>query len=102
MTVEEGKMSLANTIIKEFDEMENKRREDQYKGVLQDFKRNAKEGNGFALFYHTIRYDDVRERLQRDGFNVEVITANSSGRAAYYITRNSKFCLEEDNIIIKG
>lgn len=94
MSVEEVKTSLAKTVMKEFCEMESKRREDQYKDVLQNFKKNTREGNGYSIFWHTILYDDVRERLQKDGFNVEVITSNSGGRAAYHISINKELMLE--------
>ena len=98
MTVLEEKMPLAKEVIKEFDEMEKKRRDDQYNGVLEAFRRNVKEGTGYGLLYNTILYDDVRQRLEKDGFNVSVITSSCVGRAAYYITRNSEYVLEE-NII---
>lgn len=98
---EEIKVPLANVVIKEFDEMEKKRREEQYKDVLQSFKRNTKEGTGFALWYHSILYDDVRERLEKDGFKVKIVTYNSSGNPSYYITRNSDYVVEENNIGFK-
>lgn len=98
MSVEEEKMTLAKEVIKEFDEMEKKRRDNQYNDVLNSFRRNIKDGTGFALFYHAVLYDDVRQRLEKDGFNVSVITSSSSGRAAYYITRNNDYALEKSRI----
>jgi len=90
------KLSLANTVIKEFDEMEEKRRQAQYEAVLNDFRRNAKEGNGYMLYYYAILYDEVRERLEQTGFNVEILTCNASGKAAYHISRRKDFIIDEN------
>jgi len=95
MSVEEGKLSLSKEVIKEFDEMEKKRRDNQFREVLQDFRKNVKEGNGFALFYYGILYDEVRQRLEKEGFNVSVITVSSGGKPAYYITRKNDCAVEE-------
>lgn len=81
--------------------MEKKRRDNQYKEVLQEFRRNAKEGTGFALFYYQILYDDVRQRLEKNGFKVKTITCGSGGKPAYYITRKEDFVLEDDDLTIK-
>jgi len=102
MSLEVTKMPLVKEVIKEFDEMEEKRREDQYKEVLERFRRNAKDGTGFALQYYNILYDEVRQRLQKEGFNVDVITSNSSGNTAYFITRNKDHVIEETDMLIKG
>lgn len=102
MVAEEGKMPLENIVIKEFEEMESKRRDNQYREVLQSFRRNTKEGSGFAIFYYKILYDDVRERLEKSGFKVKIITASSDGSPAYYITVKPDFVVEKgDKIIIK-
>lgn len=90
-------MSLAQQVLKEFDEVENKRREDQYKDVLMAFKKNFKEGNGLSLIYHKILFDDVRQRLEGDGFSVKTITFNSYGTAAYLISKKEDFVAEFEN-----
>ena len=78
--------SLSNEVLKELYKVENERRENQYNDVLQSFKRNIKDGTGLQLFYNAIIYDDIRERLEKEGFNVKTVTANSAGRVAYLIT----------------
>ena len=61
------------------------------KRFLQAFRKNIKEGNGLALFYYIILYDDVREQLESEGFRVRTVTSNSGGRAAYLITKKEDF-----------
>lgn len=98
MAFEESKIPLVKLVIKEFDEMESKRRDEQFSNVLQSFRQNIKEGTGYALFYYNILYDDVRERLEKEGFNVRVITSSANGKTAYYITRNKGTILEKSRI----
>lgn len=98
MTISEEKMSLAKEILKELDNMESLRRENQYKDVLQSFRKNIKEGNGLTLFYYAILYDEVREQLEREGFRVRVITSNSRGTPAYVVSKREDFVINDDTI----
>ena len=84
-------MSLAEEILKEYDELEAERRESQYKNVLTAFRDNLKKGSGTTLLYYSIIYDDVRERLEKEGFSVRTVTSGSYGnQAAYLISKKEE------------
>ena len=70
--------------------MEEKRRERQYNKVLSSFRDNIKQGNGHTLVFHAIMYDEVRTRLENDGFSVVVKKTSSGDNLAYYITYKGK------------
>lgn len=96
MTPENENMTLAEIVIKESREMEEKRREEQFKKILNAFRQSIKNGNGYGLAWYQIMYDEVRTRLEKEGFLVKVMTASSEGNAAYYITFNENSDIENN------
>ena len=91
MQVSEEKLSLAKEILKEYDDMEASRREKQYETILKMFRNNLKTGNGTSLFYSNVIHDDVRKRLEKDGFKVETKTISSTGSVAYEISKKEGY-----------
>ena len=90
-------MSLANELLKEIDEVEEQRREEQYNKVLSEYRKNFRE-KGSVLFYcGYIIYDEVRQRLEREGFKVQTVTYNSYGYVCYLITKKEDFSISEES-----
>ena len=80
-------VSFAKQVLKELDEMEARNRDTQYDSVLKAFRQNFKSNGNPTLYYHAILYDEVRQRLEKDGFKVITATQDAQGRVRYEISK---------------
>ena len=89
-------MSLAEEVLKELDEMEQKRRDEQHDRILEAFRERFKDNGSTLLHYTSVIYDEVRQQLEKEGFSVRTVTYNSYGTVSYLITK------KEDSHILES
>ena len=96
ISLQKEEMSLANQILKEIDEVEEQRREEQYNNVLEAYRKHFKDNGSTLFYYSSILYDEVRQRLDREGFKVRTVTYNGYGYVSYLITRKEDFAVNKE------
>lgn len=86
-------MSLAQEIYNEFAENKQIAIDEQFDEIVDMIKDNA-QFNRRELRYFDVLFDEVRQRLEKEGFNVET-TIFEDDSIGYSITLNKSFINEE-------
>ncbi len=80
-------VSLAKEVLKELEEMEQENRNTQHVKIIKSFGEYFKNNGSSLMYYHDIIYDEVRQKLETEGFSVKTVTYDKYGRTAYLITK---------------
>lgn len=76
-------ISKAMEFYNEGKKVETARKNAQFNEIINLIQENMKICNESRTFYRNIIYDDVREKLENEGFSVKIVS--NDGKPTYFI-----------------
>lgn len=90
---------LAREVFREYLEKEEFRRSNQLMEIIDMFKASLKE-NKPELVYKSVIYDEVKEILLKDGFEIKTVTMQN-GKPGYLITVKKEYQTRDNDWLYK-